>query len=934
MNLKKLLSVLLLFAMLMATFCTVTASAEDTFTWTLDEYGTLTVSGTGEVGFGSESSQPWYQVRDQIQTIVVEEGIEILGTRAFSGLKYVTEISIPTSVKSIGLEAFRGCSFLSEITLPAGLESIGYDSFYQCTSLKEITIPKSVTSINNGYYGAFGNCSSLEKVVFEGSLATLPSCFRNCTGLKEITFPKGLIKINAVAFENCSSLEKVVLPDTVTVLGQRVFDGCSSLKKINTENVLEFGGYVFSGCTSLSTVSLHKDLKKIPEGMFANSGITHITFPENLSYEYAGNMPEVFKGCTALTEFTFPENIKSVDRGFFEGCTALTKVTLHNDITEIQSYAFKNCASLKELSLPKNLQKIEYDVFQGSAITEITIPDSLTQVNGYGSVPFMNSNLETVTWEGERTEIPDYLFMGASKLKQVDLENIQTIGAYAFADCTEFVPDLSETTTKMGNYAFRNCAAIKDFAIPDWMETIPDGLLMGTGLTYVAFPDTVKKIGQDAYKNCESLGYIEFSSSVTDIGNYAFYGCTALDGVDIPGTVINIGNSAFQNCENLRQLTMHKGTQNLGNSAFYNCALEEIRPSQTLRSLGDETFNDNPIRIFVVPRFLTEWHGWGNVYQNFNPTYSFVPANVQQYDVYTYKDATIFGVEGTAGEDEALREESMHFTPVTNQLKVLCFDIDTVDISLAETYDAVSVLTFKSEEDPLLPIHLETEIDGEYISFSSDNEDVAVVDSAGYVRGVGYGTANITVSCDSGITDVLCVNVVRPGIGVAVSSGYEMMKVGESVALTADTIPAGCEEIFTWESSDEAIVTVSTDGMVTAVSEGTAVITVLGENSGKSAKCVVEVVGESLPTTICVDRFVAGFDISVSDAESGGTVIAAWYSKNGKILALNVYPAAKTIRATLSVSRDEDLTDSTVKLFRWNSEYTKPLSQFQVVGIE
>jgi len=212
------------------------------------------------------------------------------------------------------------------------------------------------------------------------------------------------------------------------------------------------------------------------------------------------------------------------------------------------------------------------------------------------------------------------------------------------------------------------------------METIPNGLLAGTGIGYVVFPETVKVIGADAYNGCKNLSYIEFSDTVTDIGNYAFYGCTALDEIDIPGTVINIGQQAFMACSNLKKLTMHKGTQTMGSQAFADCNLTEVRPSQTIRVLNDGMFTGNPVKLLVVPRFCVTWDGWGNYYNTFNPSISYVPANVENFDIYTYEDATIKGVAGTAGEAEALREENVSFEALTAGIEALGFDIDAVDI--------------------------------------------------------------------------------------------------------------------------------------------------------------------------------------------------------------------------------------------------------------
>ncbi|MBO5059790.1 MAG: leucine-rich repeat protein [Clostridia bacterium] len=961
MKLKKLLSIVLLFAMLVATLPKALVSAEENYTWEIDEYGTLTISGTGEISFGWEGNQPWADVRDTITSIVVNEGITSIGQSAFHATKYATSISIPNTVKTIGGRAFENCTHLQNVVLPENLEVIDWNAFYNCSSLTEITIPSKVTSIG---VSAFSGCTSLKKAVFKCSLSKLPnSIFSDCISLEDVTLPIGLASTGNACFADCTSLKKIVLSETVTALGGSVFAGCRSLQEINTGNVLEYEAYVFSGCSALDTVTINETVKTIPGRMFENSGITHLVLPENLQTieggAFAGcamleavNMPEkltrlggrIFDGCVSLKEFTMPKNITSIEEGFFKGCTSLSKVTLHDNVTEIGYSAFEDCVSLKSITLPKNLKTLGYWAFSGTGITEITIPASLTTAyyshshsfdEGSGG-PFGGTNLETVYFEVERNEIPANLFVGASKLKNIDLSNIEKIGESAFTGCSKFVPVLTEKTTEIGNYAFANCTLIEDFEIPAWMEKIPDGLLMGTSIGYLVFPDTVKEIGANAYQNCKNLSYIEFSDSITDIGTYAFYGCTALDEIDIPGTVINIGHSAFAECSNLAKLTMHKGTQTLGGDAFYGCSLTEVRPSQTIRYLDDSMFNHNPVQILVVPRFCVSWNGIANIGNTFNPAISFVPANVENFDIWMYEDATIKGVEGTAGYVEANREDSENvvFEPVENGIEQLSFDKKNVEISLDETYDSAAIVTIVSQPDIDLTTN-RTEMDGDFITFTSDNESVATVDSTGYVHAVGYGTANITISCDSGITDVLTVNVVRPSVGVSISSGYEKLSVGNTVTLTADTIPSGYEESYTWSSSDEEIATVTQEGVVTAIKEGTAIISVKGEYSGKSASCIVTVASENtLPYKIDINGFVVGCDVSLTETESGGNVIAALYDSNNRLLATNIYPAAENVRVDFNVLPTVDLTNAQIKVLWWNVELVKPVSKFRLVEIE
>ena len=116
----------------------------DNLTWTLDDEGTLTISGTGSMyDYSYSSSAPWYSYRSSIKSVVIGD-----------------------SVTSIGDYAFRYCSSLTSVVIPDSVTSIGNDAFYSCGSLTSVVIGDSVTSIGEG---AFYYCSALKDVYYTGN---------------------------------------------------------------------------------------------------------------------------------------------------------------------------------------------------------------------------------------------------------------------------------------------------------------------------------------------------------------------------------------------------------------------------------------------------------------------------------------------------------------------------------------------------------------------------------------------------------------------------------------------------------------------------------------------------------------------------------------------------------------------------------------------
>lgn len=76
--------------------------------------------------------------------IVVPDGVQIIGERAFADCTELKKISLPDSVKTIGKEAFAGCEELRNISLPEKLKKLQTSVFDGCTALRRVTVPQKV----------------------------------------------------------------------------------------------------------------------------------------------------------------------------------------------------------------------------------------------------------------------------------------------------------------------------------------------------------------------------------------------------------------------------------------------------------------------------------------------------------------------------------------------------------------------------------------------------------------------------------------------------------------------------------------------------------------------------------------------------------------------------------------------------------------------
>ena len=97
-----------------------------TLTWTLDNAGTLVISGSGEMSDLSYSTDDaWRAHKAEIKKVILEPGVTSTGNFAFYECSILTEATLPTSVTKIGGQTFGGCSSLTSITIPENVTSIG-----------------------------------------------------------------------------------------------------------------------------------------------------------------------------------------------------------------------------------------------------------------------------------------------------------------------------------------------------------------------------------------------------------------------------------------------------------------------------------------------------------------------------------------------------------------------------------------------------------------------------------------------------------------------------------------------------------------------------------------------------------------------------------------------------------------------------------------
>ena len=530
--------------------------------------GTLIISGNGRMkDYDSDTYLPYYNKKESIKKVIIEEGVESIGTSAFDNCNSLTNITIPSSVTNIGSCAFQMCKSLTSIIIPKGVTDIKIGTFNGCDSLISVTIPESVTNIERLSFG-------------------------NCNNLSNITIPKSVTNIEDFAIINCDQLQNIEVDN-------------------NNSNYCSNEGVLFN---KEKTQLMVYPAKKEDKEYIVPSSVTKIS-------------DSAFKSCSSLANITIPGSVISIENGTFMYCSNLISVILEEGITDIQNHAFSYCDKLNNIRIPNSVTSIGENAFYNHS-SELTIntPCNSEYVIYYANANNIQANishtykLDSINYENKTITYKCTICQTMETKSFADAENVWDVSANGdWSVIAMLTTDGTLTisgTGNMKNYTssamvpyYNNKENIKSAIIEEGVTSIGDyAFFTYRNLTSVTIPSSVRSIEKVPFCECGSLTSIVVDNdnqnycsengvlfnkektelikypqgkknteymiptSVTSISSQAFHQCDALTKVEIPNSVTNIGNETFARCSNLISITIPNSVTSIGAYLFYKCS--------------------------------------------------------------------------------------------------------------------------------------------------------------------------------------------------------------------------------------------------------------------------------------------------------------------------------------------------------------------------
>lgn len=618
-------------------------------------------------------------------------------TNAFYRSTYVQTVKLPETITSIGAGAFGWCIYLRSINIPSLVSSIDAGTFVWCNKLESIDLPKDLISIGS-------------------------SAFSDCISLKAISIPGKCVEIAYEAFKWCTSLSTLTIEDGTTPLS---ISYCYNMGLNYEGNTPKHYRGMFSDCP-IKQLYIGRDIEY---GLNSSSN----KYPPFVEYTYKGkdsnNKDIFFKGGKIFDEVTIGDNITIIPEALFQYAYIPNAISLPSHLVSIGDEAFSNISGTggtlhqSQLVFPATLESVGKNAFTnctslGTIVCEGTVPPSLPDRTYYNA--FSNCNPLFIVPTGCRAT-----YLNAenwSKCKIVEsTDNVVTINVKTSGT-------LLDRLIAQG-YQLGTISRLKlkgDLNDDDWanvkkmsvlydldiseieLEEISANQFERSSLIYIKLPQTIKKIGDNAFYQSKSLtGIIEIPESCTEIGKqafretgitglsyetplhiceYAFNNCSNLEDVYIKGkgTIVDryafgscglkkltigqgvtLKESAVVSCDNLKEVFLEDGVKTLEDNSLYN-KIEKIYFEGSVKNLGNSVFRNDYLKEIHISD-IGKWCQLQFYDSQSHPLYKSLPSN--SGPTLLYNDEELVNIEIPEGI-ERIGEYSFAFCDKLKSVKL------------------------------------------------------------------------------------------------------------------------------------------------------------------------------------------------------------------------------------------------------------------------
>ena len=482
---------------------------------------------------------------------------------------------------------------------------------------------------------AWGNYKPfIREVVIDEGVTTIGNyCFEGLTNLTTVKVPKSCKDIRFMAFANCQSLKKIDIGG-IEYIGDRAFEDCSQLEWVYLGMGLkEAGNYIFRNCKMLVQI-VNKDSTpaKVTDYTFAEIGSPTYdgrAYKPGMAGAPADNgqagvtleVPDEF-----VTNYIVDRNWGKFHITFADSRGRWVSAGRFGDGTWIL-YEDSVMVVAADKGPGKSYSESNADLMgfgrasdPNSAISRtrrVEFTGNMTRLaGGFHGFP----NLESVKLCPSIRTL-DGTFEQCTKLKEINLENIDTLGEWTFSRSGVEVVNLP-STRHIGRGAFHLCKHLKLVSLGQPCEIKRQAFFYCDSLVAINLSDATLDDATECFTSCYQLKAVAFTGKY--LPENVFANCSALTHVSLGECLDSIDANAFRFCDKIDTIYCANPTPPAmpwGKRQIYNSSTGEYEYLDAQAFYGRKLEN---IRLFVPADLMLKYKKadvWKDMTMETDPNY-------------------------------------------------------------------------------------------------------------------------------------------------------------------------------------------------------------------------------------------------------------------------------------------------------------------------
>lgn len=464
-----------------------------------------------------------------------------------------------------------------ELDIPEGILELPPLLCAEHRWLTRVSLPSTLRLLGGG---AFQDCVKLSQVNFPQTLKILPfSCFQNCNSLKKIELPADLEEIQSSCFRGCLNLTDIVWNDALRKIGEHAFHRTLLPLLPPLPSLEEIHRGAFSNCKNLTEAHFTPSLHTLGDAAFHLSlSLVGIYFPQ--SHEVMEKMISNRKNI-----FSYNENMKKAPQSVVDtwADSHQTSFRLNQFLhweelcLEEQDFFYKTWSGNTEGNKLVDLIFLEGKSREMALYLQLGFQLTLSQVDDYldRQILLQNTGETAILLEYKKAQFrPDQL---------EDFETNKDLVNMGF-----LLPTLEQLKRKWKVHVKKEGIFLENYIGNKEIAYLPDGTSDGIPLFYPKYlilkmikaqknlsplSRIIFSTGEeiDLFHDSSTVKELEFPPDMPFIDRYFCENMDYLETVILPNALTHIDHSTFVNCSNLKTVVFQNLPENIARYAFKSC---------------------------------------------------------------------------------------------------------------------------------------------------------------------------------------------------------------------------------------------------------------------------------------------------------------------------------------------------------------------------